>query len=314
MHLFSEDFRHVLRKFLQLSNHCRLFVADEKNIRKALTTYYDFSEEKLPKIYNKFYGWRNYNFQNLDDVKNYIKDFRRYPSHKNCSVEVFEGSVNDLNVPQEVLKEIDLDTAVRFYLIPIDLSEGNLTLLTSSPKTIDAFGDFVYWEDNYDDYDYTDELGFPSKDLLKCLPIHTPCKILATTDDNIRTALEKFYNCPIQHKRNLNIRDNIWDFFNDGYVVNEIQIDEQLPLDVITKIPLSLVKEHSVYPLAVDSTHETLFFGIYPIEKFDKLEELRDIFSVATGLNCKFVLGNPDILEDSSYYAYFSFFDDENTD
>ena len=114
----------------------------------------------------------------------------------------------------------------------------------------------------------------------------------------------------------MNIRDNIWDFFNDGYVVNynETQIDERLPLDVITKIPLSLVKEHSVYPLAVDSTHETLFFGIYPIEKFDKLEELRDIFSVATGLNCKFVLGNPDILEDSSYYAYFSFFDDENTD
>lgn len=208
---------HSVQNYLSdlLRCNCRFLVTDKQNIQSALHKYYNFSEENLRRTWIKFYDFERLTF-NDDDSLN------RWAKKNNCKLLKKSLVAPPVSVGVEkVLNFVPTNIAVKFSLIPVQLSGDILVLVTSSSRTFD-------------------EVEAISK-MLK-----VPCRIFLTLDENIRDALKKFYHLDGLDKK------TDFDFLTDGTFVGFKFLDREIAPDILQIVPFDMAINFSIVPFDFD--------------------------------------------------------------
>ena len=202
-----------------LKCNCRFLITDKQNIQSALNKYYNFSEENLRRALIKFYDFDKITFNSFEEITTWTKKSGNNADSKVLKKSLVEPPVS-LGV-EKVLNFVPTNIAVKFSLIPVQLSGDVLLLVTSSSRTYD-------------------EVQTISK-MLK-----VPCRIFLTLDENIRAALKKFYHLDGLSKR------TDFDFFTDGTFVGYKFLDREIAEDILQIVPFDMAINFSIVPLDFD--------------------------------------------------------------
>ena len=249
-----------------LNLNCRILIADKQNIQFALNKFYNFSDENLRRAFIKFYHFERLTFNDFDEVVNWA----RKTDGKVLKKSLIESPVSDSVL--KVLKFVPEKIAVKFCLIPVQLSGNVLVLVTSSSRTFDEV-----------------------KNIATMLKI--PCRIFLTLDENIRDALEKFYHLNGLNKKISKKTD--FDFFTDGNFIDYKLLDRVFDKEILDKVPFDVAIKFSVVPLDFDCDDKLVLVT----KSFDSVLAKKKI-SELLNFDCKILMTDVDSFSDALNTAY----------
>ena len=255
---------HAVQDFLSdlLKRNCRFLVTDKQNIQSALNKYYNFSEENLRRAWIKFYDFERLTFDDKDSLNSWAKKFNSKILKKSLVAPPVSEGV------EKILNFVPTEFAVKFSLIPVQLSGDVLLLVTSSSRTFDE-----------------------AKTISKMLNV--PCKIFLTLDENIRAALKKFY-----HLDSLNKKTD-FDFLNDGTFVGYKFLDREIAEEILQIVSFDVAIKFLIVPIDFDCDDNLVLVT----SSTETLQAKKEI-SVLLKLPCKILITDDDTFSDTLESAY----------
>ena len=245
-----------------LKCNCRFLVTDKQNIQFALNKYYNFSEENLRRALIKFYNFERLTFNDDDSLNKWATKYNSKILKKSLITPPVSDDV------EKVLKFVPTNLAIKFSLIPVQLSGNVLILVTSSSRTFDEV-----------------------KNISKLLKV--PCRIFLTLDKNIRDALEKFYNLEGLNKR------TDFDFFTDGNFVNDKLLDREIAEAILQIVPFDVAIKYSIVPIDFDC-NGNLVLVTSSLDSVQAKEKISRLLS----FHCKILMTDTDTFSDTLESAY----------
>ena len=258
-----------VEKFLseKFNLKCRILSADSKNIQNALEKFFNFSDDTLKKSLIKFYDFDRLNFNDYGEILEWAKKNNGKVLKNSLTAPPVSDSV------EKVLNLVPANIAINYSLIPLELEEnGLLFLATSSSRTFECAK-------------YFSEI------------LHFPCRIFLALDENIRTALEKFYQFDGLTKKFAKNTD--FDSLIHGTFVDWTFLDRKFSPEIVEKVPLNIALKFHLIPLGFDSENNFIL-----VTSSRETLLLKNKISEILNADCKIFIADSEHFSDALQRAY----------